>query len=69
MMEVCLKDGGKVSIKDMPMTLFDAIQEILWKAQNAGWREVDGKYVNETGIKCSLEKELLESLDEINWTL
>lgn len=53
----------------MPMTLFDAIQEILWKTQNGEWREIDGKFINGIGITCSLEKELMDSPDNINWTL
>lgn len=67
-MEVVFKEGGKVTIKDMPMTLFDAVQEILWKAQSAEWRESDGKVINETGITCCLDKECHDSLCDINWT-
>lgn len=68
-MEVCFKDGGKVTIKDMSMVLFDTIQELLWKAQDCEWKEVDGKYINEVGISCRLEKEMIEAVKEINWTL
>ena len=42
---------------------------LLWKAQDCEWKEVDGKYINEVGISCSLEKEMIEAVKEINWTL
>lgn len=68
-MEVKFKEGGRATIKDMPMALFDAIQDILWKAQGCEWRNIDGKYVNEVSFSCSLDEEEIAELDKINWTL
>lgn len=68
-MEVRFKEEGKVTIKDIPMALFDAIQDILWEAKNCEWRKIDGKYVNEVGFSCCLDEEEIAELDNINWTL
>lgn len=68
-MEVKINDGGTATIKDMPMDLFDAIQDVLWKAQSCRWKKVEGKFRNQDSFSCSLDDEEMKALNEINWTL
>lgn len=69
-MNVKFKDGGKVSITDMPMALFDAIQKIVWCTQRSlEWDEDCEEWQSNGSFVCCLDQEEKEALDNINWTL
>lgn len=53
-MNVKFKDGGMVSITDMPMALFDAVQKIVWCTQRSlEWDEDCGEWQS-NGFFCLL---------------
>ena len=69
-MKVRFKDGGKVSIIDMPMVLFDAIQKLMWGAEYSfDFDEDFNEYLANDNFICTLAEEEKEALDEIKWTL
>ena len=69
-MKVKFKDGGKVSITDMPMALFDAVQKLMWSSRHSFvWDEDIQEWDSNGDFVCGLDKEEKEALDDINWTL
>ena len=69
-MKVRFKDGGKVSIIDMPMVMFDAIQKLMWGAEYSfDFDEDSNEYLANDNFICTLAEEEKEALDEIKWTL
>ena len=69
-MKVNFKDGGKVSIIDMPMVLFDAVQKLMWGAEYSfDFDEETGEYRANDNFICTLDKEEMSALKNIKWTL
>ena len=69
-MKVKFKDGGKVSITDMPMVLFDAIQKLMWGVEYSfDFDEDSGEYTENDNFTCTLAEEEMSALKDIKWTL
>lgn len=69
-MKVKFKDGGKVSITDMPMVLFDAVQKLMWGAEYSfDFDEDSGEYEANDNFVCTLAEEEMSALKDIKWTL